>query len=232
MIHIPQTEYKKQIATMRSWMDGKSFHLALKAFEFAQKYHKGIRKDGVSPEFSHQMFIANYAMSILPGLMFKEETLAAIFLHDICEDYDVSIEQIEDMFGKDIAEAVRLLTKKTPGKAIPSAEKEERARIYYEQLATNPIASIAKGLDRAHNILTMKSAGWTINKQKEYLEEAINLALPMLKTARRTFTEQRLAYENVKTLILIQAQHIKFSLQIMKQLEERAGLDEFATMKP
>ncbi|WP_315921154.1 HD domain-containing protein [Mesorhizobium sp. SP-1A] len=231
MIDVPQTEYKKQISTMRSWLDGKGYHLALKAFEFAQKHHKGTRKDGVSPEFSHQMFIANYAMSILPGLMFKEETLAAIFLHDVCEDYHVKIEQIEEMFGQDVAQAVRLLTKKTPGEKIPEHEKELRNRRYYEKLATDPIASMAKGLDRAHNILTMKAAGWTLEKQKAYLQEAISLVLPMLKEARRTFTEQRLAYENVKSLILIQAQHINFNLQMMKQLQEQAEVTEPAAIK-
>jgi (p)ppGpp synthase/HD superfamily hydrolase len=220
MITVPQTEYKKQLSTMRSWLDGKEFHLALKAFEFAQEFHNGTRKDGISPEFSHQMFIANYAMSILPGLMFKQETLAAIFLHDICEDYPVTFDQIDGHFGKNIGSAVRLLTKKIPEEIIDPDEKETRMLLYYQNLSTNPIASIVKGLDRAHNILTMNTAGWTINKQKEYLIEALNCALPMLKKARRTFTEQRLAYENVKSLIIIQAQHIKFTLGIMKQLED------------
>lgn len=221
MITVPQTEYKKQLSTMRSWLDGKEFHLALKAFEFAQEFHNGIRKDGISPEFSHQMFIANYAMSILPGLMFKEETLSAIFLHDICEDYSVTFDEIDNNFGKSIGSAVRLLTKKLPGEIIDPTEKEERMFRYYQNLSSNPIASITKGLDRAHNILTMNTAGWTIDKQKEYLVEALNCALPMLKKARRTFTEQRLAYENIKSLIIIQAQHIKFTLEIMKQLEDR-----------
>jgi hypothetical protein len=115
---------------------------------------------------------------------------------------------------------VRLLTKKIPEEIIDPDEKETRMLLYYQNLSTNPIASIVKGLDRAHNILTMNTAGWTINKQKEYLIEALNCALPMLKKARRTFTEQRLAYENVKSLIIIQAQHIKFTLGIMKQLED------------
>jgi len=40
--------------------------------------------------------------------------------------------------------------------------------------------------------------------------------LPMLKKARRLFPEQEMAYENVKTLLLVQAKHIRLNLDLMR----------------
>lgn len=202
--------YAKQVSAMRYWLLGKNWMTALKAFEFAQQHHDGLRKDNVSPEFSHQMFIASYARTLTSSLMHPEETLAAIFLHDVCEDYDVSYGEIEKRFGWNVRVPVELLTKKKDGVRVPDP-------IYYERMADNPVASIAKGLDRGHNIFTMSSAGWSAEKQENYLGDVSQLVLPMLKKARRLFPEQEMAYENVKTLLLVQARHIRLTLDMAQE---------------
>lgn len=216
MTLVDHTAYAKQVSSMRYWLLGRDYHVALSAFEFAKQFHVGLRKDGVSPEFSHQMFIASYARTLVPSLMHPEETLATIFLHDICEDYPVSFGDIEARFGQAVRRPVELLTKKKDGMRIPDD-------VYYGGMANDPVASIAKGLDRGHNILTMVSAGWSVEKQERYLAEVFELSLPMLKKARRLFTQQEPAYENVKALLLIQAKHIELNLELMKQLEPEAA---------
>ena len=190
---------------MRSWLHGKNYHLALAAMEFAMSWHTGKRKDGVSPEFSHQMFIALYILSISPLLRYPEETLAAVFLHDVCEDYPVSYKEIRRLFGKRVRKAVKLLTKKKDGVRIPDA-------VYYDRIARNEIASIVKGVDRAHNIHSMHSADWSLEKQQAYLDFVFEFVLPMLKKARKAFSYQRLAYENVKSVLLMQARPIQLLL--------------------
>jgi (p)ppGpp synthase/HD superfamily hydrolase len=190
---------------MRSFLQGKGYHLALAAMEFAMSWHSGKRKDGVSPEFSHQMFIALYILSISPLLRYPEETLAAVFLHDVCEDYPVTYKEIRHRFGKRVRKAVKLLTKKKDGVRIPDD-------IYYERMALDEIASIVKGVDRAHNIHSMHSAEWSIAKQQAYLDFVFQYVLPMLKKARKRFTRQRLAYENVKSVLLMQARPIQLLL--------------------
>ncbi|MBY3432936.1 HD domain-containing protein [Rhizobium laguerreae] len=202
---VTRAEYAKQVNTMRSFLQGKDYHLALAAMEFAMSCHTGTRKDGVSPEFSHQMFIALYVLSITPLLLYPEETLAAVFLHDVCEDYPVTYEEIERLFGKRVREAVELLTKKKDGVRIPDD-------VYYERMALNEIASIVKGVDRAHNIHSMHSADWSIDKQQAYLDFVFDYVLPMLKKARKKFTRQRLAYENIKSVLLMQARPIQLLL--------------------
>jgi (p)ppGpp synthase/HD superfamily hydrolase len=202
---VTPAEYAKQVNTMRSFLQGKDYHLALEAMEFAMSWHSGKRKDGVSPEFSHQMFIALYVLSISPLLLYPEETLAAVFLHDVCEDYPVTYDDVERMFGKRVRDAVELLTKKKDGVRIPDD-------VYYERMALNEIASIVKGVDRAHNIHSMHSADWSLEKQQAYLDFVFQYVLPMLKKARKKFTRQRLAYENIKSVLLMQARPIQLLL--------------------
>lgn len=202
---VSEYDYAKQVNTIRSWLQGKDYHLALAAMEFAMSWHKGKRKDGVSPEFSHQMFIALYVLSISPLLLYPEETLAAVFLHDVCEDFPVTYDEIERRFGKRVRDAVELLTKKKDGVRIPDD-------IYYERMALNEIASIVKGVDRAHNVHSMHSADWSLEKQQAYLDFVFEFVLPMLKKARKTFSRQRLAYENVKSVLLMQARPIQLLL--------------------
>lgn len=201
--------HAKHVSTMRYWLLGRNYLVALKAFEFAQKYHTGLRKDGVSLEFSHQMFIASYARTLAPGLMRPEDTLAAIFLHDVCEDYPVSFDEVERLFGKGVRVPVELLTKKKDGVRIPD-------EVYYPRMAADPVASIGKALDRAHNVFTMSDADWSLDKQEAYLDDVFTHLLPMMKEARRLFPEQEAAYENVKTLLLVQAKHIQANLRMAR----------------
>lgn len=213
MTSIDAAAYGRQISSMRYWLLGRGWHVAVKAFEFARELHSGVRKDGVSPEFSHQMFIAGYARTLAHCLLKPEETLAAIFLHDACEDYPVTLEEIGRRFGEGVRVPVELLTKKKDGVRIPDDA-------YYERMGEDPVASIAKGLDRAHNIFTMSGAGWTVEKQEAYLSDVFDLLLPMLKAARRLFPEQEPAYENVKTLLLVQTKHIRLNLDLMRLTQE------------
>ena len=58
----------------------------------------------------------------------------------------------------------------------------------------------------------MHAAGWGPEKQTNYLDEVNQWFLPMLKTARRNFTQQEQAYENIKVFLKVQATHIRLNL--------------------
>jgi (p)ppGpp synthase/HD superfamily hydrolase len=191
----------KQIVALRYWCLGRGWLTASKALEFAKSFHTGTRKDGVTPEFSHQVYIASLVRTFYNHLMHPEETLAATFLHDVCEDYDVSFDEIENLFGPMVREAVNRLTKKFRSDTI-SPER------YYKDMRNDPIASIVKGCDRIHNIQTMQSA-FDRDKQERYITETETLVLPMLKEARHKFPQQEPAYENTKLILKNQIQLIK-----------------------
>lgn len=195
------TDPPKAICAMRYWLHGKEFYTALKALEFASKYHTGVRKDGKTPEFHHQMSVALFVRTLEKGLLFPQETLSTAILHDVVEDYNVSLSDIQTKFGAMTAEAVAALSKQIDG-----FKKSDRD--YYNQIAHNPIASIVKGADRINNIQTMLGV-FTADKQFSYIAESESLVTPMLKTARRLFPEQEASYENIKNMLVAQISILK-----------------------
>ncbi len=193
--------HQKLFISIRYWLLGasefdKSFFVPLKALEYASSFHNGKRKDGVTPEFNHQLSIAQQARGMLKGLSDPATTLATIFLHDTSEDYDIGIEELESLFGSKVANCVKLVTKKFRGKEIP-------VDTYFSQIANDPVASIVKGLDRINNIQTMIGV-FSLEKQKKYIDEVNNHFLPMLKIARRNFPEQEGIYMSIKQMLISQ----------------------------
>lgn len=182
--------YEKTKIALYYRMLGKGFNKAVKAFNFAQAYHTNLRKDG-QPEFSHQVWIANYAVT-LPNIPddVMDILLAAIFLHDVMEDYHISFEVISELCGPEVARIVFNLSKVYLGEKVDED-------LYFARIASCPLSALAKGCDRLHNISSMVGA-FTIEKQKEYIDESETHHLPFLKKARRQFAEYELAFENIK----------------------------------
>lgn len=187
------TDYQKTFIAIRYFLAGAKMYLALDALEFASKFHTGTRKDGITPEYSHQIMIAQYVRTLINSLTNPEETIAAVFLHDTPEDADVGHAEISSRFGQLVAEPVKLLTKKHRGTKKPTD-------VYYQELATNHISSIVKGADRIHNIQSMPGVFLPV-KQIDYIQETNTYVLPMLKEARRLFPKQEPAYENEKFVL-------------------------------
>lgn len=198
---IGKRNYSKERVALRYWLLGREYHKALRAMEFAEKFHQGVRKDGVTPEFAHQVEIALYVQTLEKYLLYPEDTLCAVFLHDVPEDYDVDLDKIENEFGTRVRRAVWALTKKFQG-------FDKASRQTFEEQARDPIASIVKGADRSHNVQTMIGV-FTKEKQADYIKYAEKWILPMMKKARRKFPEQTPAYENIKHLLTSQISLIR-----------------------
>ncbi len=189
-------DYEKIKLSVRSQLLGMNFYVALRCMEFAERFHCGersrLRKDG-NPEFSHQISQVGYALTILSHFLQKENLICTVFLHDVCEDYDVSYDEIESSFGRDIRMSVEKMTKVYRGVKKPTD-------VYYAELSSDPTASAAKGIDRIHNLMTMVG-GFKEEKQKDYIKETMDFAIPMLKKSRRLYPEQNLSYENMKIVM-------------------------------
>lgn len=186
-------DHQKAFISIRYFLIGAKMYLALEALEFASGFHTGTRKDGVTPEFNHQITISQYLRTMINHLTYPEETLAATYLHDTPEDADVGHIEIVSKFGERIGKAVQLLTKKHRGNKKPIES-------YYQEIATNEISSVVKGGDRIHNIQSMLGV-FSPEKQKDYIRETREHVLPMLKEARRTFPKQEPVYENEKFVL-------------------------------
>lgn len=187
-------DFAKQKNALRYWLLGRGWFTALRAMDCAENLHRGVRKDGKTPEFAHQVWIANFIRTLTPHLEKPEAAIAIGLLHDAGEDYDLTLESMTRDFGPDIAEPTWRLTKIRSGIKLPN-------EVYYAGLAEDPMASLVKGVDRTHNLGSMVGV-FTHAKQVEQIEETRAYVLPMLKIARRRFPHQELAYENLKQILL------------------------------
>lgn len=195
---------EKRLVALRYWLQGRGFHRALKALEFGAQWHIGERKDGM-PEYSHQIWQANFVRTLDGTLLDTENQIVVAFLHDVVEDYPVSLEDINKHFGKDVSRAIERISKVIGGKK--KSEEE-----YYGLMSDCPLASLGKGVDRMHNHQTMPGA-FTREKQASYIAETERFILPMLKQARRRFPEQEPAYENVKHNLMMQIELLRYALE-------------------
>ena len=109
-----------------------------KALDYATRKHAGqFRKEGI-PYITHPIAVAE----ILKEQGFSEEYLIAGLFHDLLEDTDATEEEILALGGKDVLEAVKLLTK-TEGYVMSE---------YIQNIKANPIAFKVKAADRLHNL--------------------------------------------------------------------------------
>jgi GTP pyrophosphokinase len=78
-------------------------------FQFAWNAHKKqVRRTG-EPYIIHPISVA---LIVAKELNLDADTIIAAFLHDVVEDTDTTIEQIEERYGKDVAFLVNVVTKK------------------------------------------------------------------------------------------------------------------------
>lgn len=202
-------EFQKQTVFLRGWLNGRGYYNAIAAMEFARQHHTGTRKDGCTPEFQHQTEIAMH-ISVLPGLLFPEETIATAFLHDTVEDTPVSRHEIASRFGEQVADATWRVTK-----VDENGDKRDEDALFAE-MALCPIASIVKPADRIHNQRTMGGV-FTQEKMISYIDFTRARILPMMKQARVNFPQQYQAYQLLRHALTTQARIVSSLAQQQAQ---------------
>lgn len=199
-------DYTKIKAHIRGWLLGREWFLALDAMNFAAEFHTGLRKDGLTPEFEHQVSQAQYTRTMIPNLLHPEETMAVNFLHDVQEDYGVTREEINRRFGPLVDRGTWRMTK-------VFGDIKKTPEVYFGEMAKCPMASVAKGVDRIHNNGTMLGV-FTRKGLEHYLKENNEMIVPMLKKAKRNFPRQEGAYEALKHMIQMQSHMVSKFLEI------------------
>ena len=174
-----------------------------KALPFAKQQHAGQVRKGKDniPYISHPLTMACHALAM--GIV-DDDVLAAVLLHDVCEDCGVSPEELP--VGEAVQQAVTLLTKTDH----PGMSKQQANDLYYAALRENRIAAIVKLLDRCNNISTM-AIGFTKDKIVQYIEETEAYAFPLLDHVKDTWPE----YYNAAFLLKY---HMKSILESLKRL--------------
>ncbi len=130
-------------------------NLISRAYEFALSNHSDqIRKSG-EPYVQHLIETAYTLARLQSG----PNTIAAGFLHDVVEDCDVTLEEIEELFGSDIeslVDAVTKLQKLQLNRIDPREFEAEGHRKIFIAMAKDIRVIIIKLADRLHNMRTLE----------------------------------------------------------------------------
>lgn len=149
------------------------------AFRVAAEAHRTQQRDDGRPYLTHPVRVARVLLE-----EWERGELALIqaaLLHDVVEDSEISLEQIEERFGPDVAKLVDHLTK--PARA-EGEEKSARDARYYERLAGGPEgAKLVKLADRLDNIRDMLSANWSEAKKRTYCQTGLETIAPIAAEA-------------------------------------------------
>ena len=153
----------------------KRVEIITKAFNFANQAHKGIKRRSGEPYIMHPIAVAQIVCNEI-GL--GSTSICAALLHDVVEDTDYTVEDIENIFGPKIAQIVDGLTKISGG--IFGDRASAQAENFKKLLLTmsNDIRVILiKIADRLHNMRTLGSM--LPNKQYKIAGETLYIYAPL-----------------------------------------------------
>ncbi len=142
-----------------------------KAFRFANAAHDGIKRKSGEPYIIHPIAVAKI---VAKDLGLGATTISAAILHDVVEDTEYSIEDIENMFGKRVARIVDGLTKL-------SGDFDTRQALTLKKmlmtLSDDVRVILIKIADRLHNMRTLDSM--PPNKKIKIAGETLYLYVPL-----------------------------------------------------
>ena len=175
-----QKGFNKEVA-LKDFMDYVHSYLGddeceqiMKAFTLADKAHEGQFRASGEPYIMHPLAVAE----ILAHLQIDHITLIAALLHDVVEDTDYTKEDIENLFGTEVAFLVDGVTKLNQ---FQYETKEDRQMENYRKMilamAKDVRVVVIKLGDRLHNMRTLKHM--RSDKQKRIAKETLEIFAPL-----------------------------------------------------
>lgn len=185
------------------------------ALHYMSEKHSGqYRKTGAYaservPYVIHPLMMACQAHAV--GIR-EDAVLAAILLHDVCEDCGVSPEELP--FSPRVRELVELMTFRIPA----GMTRDEAKRQYYEKLSGDGSAAVIKALDRCNNVSTMAHC-FSRERMVAYIDETERYIIPMLRVVKENFRE----YNDAAFILKYHTLSVVESLKNMLVREDLSG---------
>lgn len=196
-------EFQKLIDAYLGSKHRKKVDIITKAFNFAKHAHKGVRRLSGEPYILHPISVAQI-VCIEIGL--GSTSICAALLHDVVEDTDYTVEDIENMFGPKIAQIVDGLTKIAGG--IFGDHASAQAENFKKLLLTmsdDIRVILIKIADRLHNMRTLGSQ--IASKQYKIAGETLYIYAPLAN---------RLGLNSIKT----ELEDLSFKFEHRAEYEE------------
>ena len=171
----PEELYHTLIDTIRKYRPATDLSQIEKAYKMASAAHKDQKRRSGEPYIIHPVSVA----IILAELELDKESIIAGILHDIVEDTDVTLEQVRQEFGDEVALLVDGVTKLT--QLSYSKDKveiqAENLRKMFLAMAKDIRVIVVKLADRLHNMRTLEYMN--TKKQAEKSRETMDIYAPL-----------------------------------------------------
>lgn len=167
--------YNDLIYKIKLYHPSDDVKLIEKAFLIAKSLHSDQKRKSGEPYVTHPISVA----IILAELKLDKETIISGLLHDVVEDTTMTVEEIRQSFGSDIAFLVEGLTKlkSMPYKCEEEEVKAENYRKMFIAMAEDIRVVLIKLADRLHNMRTLEFQSF--DKQIKISQETLDLYIPI-----------------------------------------------------
>ncbi len=140
--------------TLERYLPADQIEMIVRAYEFGAAAHEGQTRKTGEPYITHPIAVAQE----LASMRLDAQAIAAAILHDVVEDTDASLEEIEDKFGAEVAQLVDGVSK------LDQIQFKSRAEMQAESFRKMMLAMIedirvilVKLADRLHNMKTLSA---------------------------------------------------------------------------
>lgn len=166
--------YNRLIEIIKSYQPDETCENIRKAYELADEAHKEQKRVNGDPYILHPLAVAE----ILADMEIDTTTVTASLLHDVVEDTEYMLEDIERIFGKEVAFLVDGVTKLN---RLDYRTKEDQQvnsmRKMFLAMAKDIRVVVIKLADRLHNMRTLKYM--RSEKQKRIAQETLEIYAPL-----------------------------------------------------
>jgi GTP diphosphokinase / guanosine-3',5'-bis(diphosphate) 3'-diphosphatase len=222
--------YRKLLRKAKPILKDGDAKLIKRAFTIAAEAHKDMRRKSGEPYILHPLAVAEICVEEI-GL--GTTSILAALMHDVVEDTDLELTDIEKMFGQKVARIVDGLTKISGVFEYGTSQQAENFRKMLFTLSEDVRVILIKLADRLHNMRTLESM--PRNKQLKVSSETIYLYAPLahrlglnaikseLEDLYLRFTDQNV-YDSIAAKIDdTRAIRNKFIKQFMQPIIEELG---------
>jgi GTP pyrophosphokinase len=187
---------EKLLSTLKAYSPQADESLLLRAFQFAEKAHTGQTRASGEDYITHPLEVA----MILTETHMDIETLVAAVLHDVVEDTQITIKEIRDEFGDNVARLVDGVTKLSRLDFKNKQEQQaESLRKMLLAMAEDVRVILIKLADRLHNMRTLTYR--PLIKRKATARETLDIYAPLahrLGISRMQWEMEDLAFRHLE----------------------------------
>ncbi|MFA5124551.1 MAG: RelA/SpoT family protein [Patescibacteria group bacterium] len=169
----PQKEFDKLLKTVQEKQIGGDLDMLKLAYDFASEAHKGQMRASGNPYIVHPLATAQK----LAEMNLDLTTIIAGLLHDIPEDTDVTLQEIEKNFGPEVSQLVEGITKLGKLKYRGMERYAENLRKMFVAMSDDIRVILIKFADRLHNLKTLDAL--PADKRFRIAKETLEIYAPI-----------------------------------------------------